>query len=239
MDNGSQRHCDIREAYINNESGHFCDDRLKLIEDNSFINTNDRLNEVLRDRRSATSRGIDIDNSSERRCSICDSYFSDVANQNFAHLRWQKDYLSDSDNYLVCEKCKISNINRYLNDVMMKNKNGGDDAHAVVMETDINGSNDDTGGGNRLMSNENVVDHLKGMSLSDRRSSITPRITLTNAEDDPSSQKPYHFTTSTADEPMLTDDDQCSSPLSPRFLAVPKIEELGPERRPPQLVPTM
>lgn len=177
-------------------------------------------------------------------CSNSDRSNFDKENRSWINPREENNFLSvdnDSLRVLRCQKCSNIICNRSEIFVMMKNKScGNNDVDAVAMETDVIGSscNGNSAHGNsgnvsntRLMANENILDHLKGMSLNERRMSVTPRITLTNVDDEGSGQR--------EDEAMITDEDNCSSPLSPRFLTVPKIEELGPERRPPPMVKTM
>lgn len=177
-------------------------------------------------------------------CSNSDRLNFDKKNLSWTNIQEESDLLRVDNDYrrvLRCQKCTNIICNRSEIFVMMKNKScGNSDVDSVAMETDLIGSscngnsthsNDGNVSNTRLMANENILDHLKGMSLNERRMSITPRITLTNVDDEVSGQR--------EDEAMLTDEDNCSSPLSPRFLTVPKIEELGPERRPPPMVKTM
>lgn len=107
-----------------------------------------------------------------------------------------------------------------------------------------------------------LVEQLNVMSLSERRlgfaaskgdtgSTSTPRITLTSVDDDDgSSSDGGHDVTRChqlrCGEEMMIDssgapyglgDDH--GPLSPNFLAVPKLQEVGKERRPPVMVKSM
>ncbi|GAB6020136.1 hypothetical protein CHUAL_002865 [Chamberlinius hualienensis] len=260
MDNGYHNQSDVlnldkyrtNDSFIDRQNTNLKVERTKLIEI--------RINEVnLRQEQidgSDISRVTEeIDNSSSVVCGICSTgYRLNFDNEKNTNTRRTKpieeetnflSVLHDNGRLFLCQKCAKLSANRCEKFVMMKSKscaNAGD-VDTVAMETD-NGSvvckNDNNivatsaNTNSRLMSNENILDHLKGMSLSDRRMSITPRITLTNVDDEGSGQQRLD------EEAMITDDDNCCpSPLSPRFLTVPKIEELGPERRPPQLVKTM
>lgn len=248
MDNGHQYESELLNLCKYKEKNLFVDrQNINLKATNQYCV---HINEADRRQESAIFRQINQTTDSRSVCLLCehcsnsDRLNFDKKNRSLTNIQDESNLLRvDKDNKRVlrCQKCSNIIFNRAEIFVMMKNKScGNSDVDSVAMETDIIGSscngnsthsNDGHVSNTRLMANENILDHLKGMSLNERRMSVTPRITLTNVDDEGSGQR--------EDEAMITDDDNCSSPLSPRFLTVPKIEELGPERRPPPMVKTM
>lgn len=93
---------------------------------------------------------------------------------------------------------------------------------------------------NTLNEQQQMLEQLNGMSINERRFGfgnngskngtmlLTPRITLTSADD---IDDGHH-----CDDMMMDYELNDSEPLSPNFLAVPKLQEVGKERRPPVMV---
>lgn len=93
---------------------------------------------------------------------------------------------------------------------------------------------------NNLNEQQQMLEQLNGMSINERRFGfgtngtkngtmvLTPRITLTSADD----MDDVHH----CDDMMMDYELNDSGPLSPNFLAVPKLQEVGKERRPPVMV---